>query len=74
MSGSVMSFLRPGAGCCDPWNEKALRAGRGAAFKLPLAAGDWPRLLDAGESHGLRFLAAQPPEAGKAPYITRKNI
>ncbi len=30
-----------GAGCCDPCNEKALRASRGAAFKLPLASGDW---------------------------------
>ena len=29
------------AGCCDPCNEKALRASRGAAFKLPLAQGDW---------------------------------
>ena len=29
------------AGCCDPCNEKALRASRGAAFKLPLASGDW---------------------------------
>ena len=29
------------AGCCDPCNEKALRASRGAAFKLHLAHGDW---------------------------------
>ena len=29
------------AGCCDPCNEKALRASRGAAFKLPLASGSW---------------------------------
>lgn len=29
------------AGCCDPCNEKALRASRGAAFKVPLAQGDW---------------------------------
>ena len=28
-------------GCCDPCNEKALRASRGAAFKLPLASGSW---------------------------------
>lgn len=30
-------YLLPG--CCDPFNEKALRAGRGAHFKLTLAAG-----------------------------------
>lgn len=29
------------AGCCDPFNDKALRASRGAAFKLPIGSGDW---------------------------------
>ena len=29
-------------GCCDIFNDKALRAGRGAAFKLPLAHGAEP--------------------------------
>lgn len=28
-------------GCCDAFNDKALRASRGAAFRLPLAAGTW---------------------------------
>ena len=28
-------------GCCDPFNDKALRASRGAAFRLPLAPGTW---------------------------------
>ncbi|BDA40750.1 probable rRNA methyltransferase 3, mitochondrial [Coccomyxa sp. Obi] len=32
-------FLLPG--CCDPFNDKALRASRGAAFKLPIGVGDW---------------------------------
>ena len=26
-------------GCCDPFNDKALRASRGATFRLPLAPG-----------------------------------
>jgi TrmH family RNA methyltransferase len=30
-----------GTGCCDPFNDKALRASRGAAFKLPIAIGNW---------------------------------
>ena len=29
------------AGCCDPYNDKALRAGRGAVFKLPMRSGSW---------------------------------
>lgn len=32
-------FLLPG--CCDPFNDKALRSSRGAVFRLNLAAGDW---------------------------------
>ncbi|WP_068468612.1 TrmH family RNA methyltransferase [Candidatus Protochlamydia phocaeensis] len=31
------AYLLPG--CCDPFNEKAMRAARGAQFKLPLAKG-----------------------------------
>jgi TrmH family RNA methyltransferase len=27
-------------GCCDPFNDKALRAAKGATFKLPMQAGD----------------------------------
>lgn len=29
---------------CDPFNEKALRAARGASFRLPLAWGNWDAL------------------------------
>ncbi|GBG81186.1 hypothetical protein CBR_g31860 [Chara braunii] len=35
-------FLLPG--CCDPFNEKAIRASRGAAFHIPVAVGDWSQL------------------------------
>ncbi len=27
--------------CCDPYNDKALRAAKGATFLLPLQSGDW---------------------------------
>ncbi len=30
--------------CCDPYNEKALRASRGACFHLPLQQGSWNEL------------------------------
>lgn len=31
-------------GCCDPYNDKALSAARGATFKLPWKFGDWNEL------------------------------
>eukprot|EP00250_Pteridium_aquilinum_P009913 c19023_g1_i1 orf=242-922(-) len=31
-------------GCCDPFNEKALRASRGACFWVPIACGQWNQL------------------------------
>ncbi|KAK9810414.1 hypothetical protein WJX72_010321 [[Myrmecia] bisecta] len=54
-------FLLPG--CCDPFNEKAMRAGRGAAFRVPIQVGDWDDLLRVTRQHGLRCLAAQPHPA-----------
>jgi TrmH family RNA methyltransferase len=51
-------------GCCDPFNDKALRASRGAGFKLPLAAGNLQQLLQVVEGRGMLLLAAEPdPDA-----------
>ncbi len=49
-------FLLPG--CADHFNEKAMRASRGACFKLPVASGtleDWKRVT---EYHSLACIAA----------------
>lgn len=32
------------AGCCDPFNDKSLRAAKGATFQLPLHQGSWEKL------------------------------
>ena len=32
-------------GSCDPYNDKALRAAKGATFRLPLYQGSWDTLL-----------------------------
>ena len=53
-------------GCCDPFNDKALRASRGAAFRLPLAQmslQQWQQLV---EDHGLVPLAAEPDRAASS--------
>lgn len=49
-------FLLPE--CADHFNEKAMRASRGACFKLPVASGsleDWKRVT---QHHGLACIAA----------------
>lgn len=51
-------------GCCDPFNDKAIRASRGAVFKLPVAhmsLEQWQQLVQA---HGLVALAAEPDRSG----------
>jgi TrmH family RNA methyltransferase len=49
-------FLLPG--CCDPFNDKALRASRGVALSLPIQKGDMVRLAHVCNVHGLQSLAA----------------
>lgn len=41
---------------CDPFNDKALRAARGAAFRLPIARGSWKDLLEIINKNQLRPL------------------
>ncbi|KAL3139842.1 hypothetical protein ABBQ38_004140 [Trebouxia sp. C0009 RCD-2024] len=54
-------FLLPG--CCDPFNDKALKAGRGAAFKLPMAQGGWPDLEEAVKMHKMQCYGASPDKS-----------
>jgi TrmH family RNA methyltransferase len=45
-------------GCCDPFNDKALRAAKGATFRLPLAAGDWSSLQQLAQENKMTCLMA----------------
>lgn len=45
-------------GSCDPFNDKALRAARGATFRLNLYHGTWPQLYRLVEQGGYTPLAA----------------
>ncbi|KXZ52683.1 hypothetical protein GPECTOR_9g729 [Gonium pectorale] len=56
-------FLLPG--CCDPLNDKAVRASRGAVLRLPLAAGGLEELAAEAEAAGLTLLSADMEEAGE---------
>ncbi|KAL2650382.1 hypothetical protein R1flu_018510 [Riccia fluitans] len=51
-------FLLPG--CCDPFNEKALRAARGASFRVPIAVGNWYHVQELAALNGLKLFAGEP--------------
>jgi RNA methyltransferase, TrmH family len=59
-------------GSCDPYNEKALRAARGAHFKLALAKGTAENLQQWVETHSCQALVAElkglAPETVPAAY------
>lgn len=44
--------------CCDPYNEKALRAARGATFRLPIRWGSWEELTQLAAQNDWALLAA----------------
>ncbi|KAK9146216.1 hypothetical protein Sjap_006119 [Stephania japonica] len=60
--GKDGAFLLPS--CCDPFNEKALRASRGACFQLPIVSGEWEHLETLRDEFQMKMLAAHPPEDG----------
>lgn len=45
-------------GCCDPYNDKALRAAKGATFRLPWKKGSWEELKAVGRKNSMSFFAA----------------
>ena len=52
-------------GCCDPWNDKALRASKGAAFRLPLWSATWPQLASLQARRRRRRLPERLPKRAK---------
>lgn len=52
------AFLLPG--CCDPFNEKALRASRGASFQLRIVSGTWNHLESLKNEFQIKMLAGHP--------------
>lgn len=55
-------------GCCDPFNEKVLRASRGACFWVPIACGQWNQLQALVNTRKMKLYAgeAQHKMQGKA--------
>jgi TrmH family RNA methyltransferase len=51
-------FLLPG--CYDPFNEKVVRASRGACFRVLIATGHWDLLQQFVDAHQMKLYAAEP--------------
>ena len=61
-------FLLPG--CCDPFNEKALRASRGASFQIPIVSGSWYHLQTLKDTFNMKILAGHPDSDGKSKKVS----
>ncbi|KAF3795856.1 putative tRNA/rRNA methyltransferase [Nymphaea thermarum] len=55
-------FLLPG--CCDPFNDKAIRASRGSCFQIPIVSGDWVHLESLKSRFKMKMLAGHPENSG----------
>lgn len=49
-------YLLPG--CCDPYNDKALRSAKAATFNLPLYSGSWEELAAACKKNGAEIVVS----------------
>ncbi|OMO72973.1 tRNA/rRNA methyltransferase, SpoU [Corchorus olitorius] len=71
---SAMAFRWGGvfllSGCCDPFNEKALRASRGASFQLPIVSGHWYHLQTLKDTLNMKMLAGHPDSDGKSKTVS----
>lgn len=57
---------------CDPYNEKVLRASRGACFSLPIQIGTWSELKLLAERNSLTPLLADLKGASPSDIMNRK--
>jgi len=68
-------FLLPA--CCDPFNEKAIRAARGASLQLPIVSGTWHDLHALMTKYGMKMMAGHPEsssDASKEIYSLSKEL
>uniref|UniRef100_A0A0D9VXK2 tRNA/rRNA methyltransferase SpoU type domain-containing protein n=1 Tax=Leersia perrieri TaxID=77586 RepID=A0A0D9VXK2_9ORYZ len=61
-------FLLPA--CCDPFNEKALRAARGASLQLPIVSGNWSDLHALMAKYDMKMLAGHPESSSNGSERT----
>lgn len=60
--------------CCDPFNDKALRAAKGATFRLPLRQGNWDDLDRIVKKEGLFPLCADLVGKKAEKFVNQEKI
>lgn len=61
--------------CCDPWNAKAVRAARGAAFRLPLWRFDsWDDALAGAQAGGVAAVLGADPRGDPAAVLAAADV
>ncbi|CAL4943754.1 unnamed protein product [Urochloa decumbens] len=63
--------------CCDPFNEKALRAARGASLQLPIVSGTWHGLHELMTKYNMKMMAGHPEssrDASKGIHSLSKEL
>lgn len=61
-------------GCCDLWNDKALRSAKGATFRLPFRKGGWKELAQLIEKNKLTAIAADLEGTSLTDFKAKKGI
>lgn len=65
-------YLLPG--CCDPYNDKALRAGRAAQLMLPHRSGTWEELIALVRANALTPIIAGPRGRPLSQYTPSERM
>ena len=60
-------------GCADPFNEKSMRASRGACFKIPIQQGTVDDLIRITDIHNLPRIAADVEASSDLGLFTEDN-
>ncbi|XP_027179881.1 uncharacterized protein LOC113778619 isoform X3 [Coffea eugenioides] len=74
---SAMAFRWDGvfllSDCCDPFNDKALRASRGASFQLPIVSGGWTHLDALRRVFHMKIVAGHPAKVKEMVFLKQVN-
>ena len=65
-------FLLPG--CVDPFNDKCIRASRGASFRIPISSGSYDEWLQVCNAHSLVSLAADMEKASHDHVVGESDL